>query len=188
MGKISTYTTKGVLTGNELVIGTDVDAANETKNFNLQDIADLAANNTPSFQQYRSDLLGPNFATINSSPAAPGVDYDVGNHITVDNSAGTNVAFVRISVHCWIIRQGASSGDLDASIRNYTAAQNIVQFMGSVASNIENIQDRWVPVTFTYDHVILAGVSQELGVRVTRFGEEFDITNPFISAQAIFFP
>lgn len=188
MPQIITYPVKGVLDGQEQVVGSDITDSDITKQFITQDIADLSALAVPSFSLFRQPLLGPNFATIHSSPAAPGVNFDFGGTTSVINNPGPGVAFAAVSVSFWTIRQGAGSGNMNIWVRDYDNNQNIIQMVGSVASNIENIQDRWIPVSFTFYDQILSGQSRQYGTRVTDFSEEVDLSDPFISAQVIFFP
>lgn len=78
MAKISTYTTDTNVTGGDMLIGTDVDNSNATKNFTVSDLAAYMATNLTNFVPYTGATgnvdLGVNDLNLQSLTVNDGID------------------------------------------------------------------------------------------------------------------
>jgi hypothetical protein len=77
MAKISTYTTDTNVTGGDMLIGTDVDNSNATKNFTVSDLAAYMATNLTNFVPYTGATgsvdLGTNDLSLKSLTVNDGI-------------------------------------------------------------------------------------------------------------------
>lgn len=99
MAKISTYTTDTNVTGGDMLIGTDVDNSNATKNFTVSDLAAYMATNLTNFVPYTGATgnvdLGANdlnlqSLTVNSGISLTGELFTLGSSGTLGQILKSN--------------------------------------------------------------------------------------------------